>query len=90
MLAKTSCPAAPGSYRLFNSQNGVTNSPWPACTAWQNFVLSTIKKLAPQLVVDSSSDNLYLMSASNFADPSQVKSAFGAFSRLCKSAQNEW
>jgi hypothetical protein len=88
VLAKTSCPAALGTYRLSNVQNVPTNSPWPACTAWHKFVLSTIKKLAPQLVVNCSSDNLYLMSANGFADPSQVKSAFSAFLRALPAGVN--
>jgi hypothetical protein len=79
LLAKTACPAALGTFRLTNPQGYPSDSPWPACTAWHKFVLSTIKKLAPQVVVVSSTDHLFLMSAPGYAGPPQVKSAVSAF-----------
>jgi SGNH domain (fused to AT3 domains) len=83
VLAKDACPAALGTFRLTNSQGVPGNSPWPACTAWHRFVLSTIRKLAPQVVVISSSDNLFLMSsiATGYAPSSEVKSAYSALLR---------
>jgi hypothetical protein len=81
VLVKSACPAALGTFRLVNAQGTPGNSPWPACTAWHNFVLSTIKKLAPEVVVNSSLDTLYLTSAARFASPSQVERAFTAFLR---------
>ena len=79
VLAKAACPAALGTFRQVTLQGVPGNSPWLACTAWNKFVLSTIRKLAPQVVVVSSSDNLFLMSGTGYASPPKVGSTFGAF-----------
>jgi hypothetical protein len=79
VLVKSACPAALGTFRLVDAEGTPENSSWPACTAWHKFVLSTIKRLAPELVVNSSLDALYLMSAARFAAPPQVERAFSAF-----------
>ena len=61
LLAKTGCPSPPGNYPLNNNGN-LTATRWPACTAWDRFVASTIKSLKPSLVIISCSD--ILLSAS--------------------------
>jgi len=88
MLAKTACPAALGTFRMTSVQGVPEDSPWPACTAWHNFVFSTIKKLSPNVVVVSSSDNLFLISGTGYARPAQVKSAFSAFLRALPTNAN--
>ena len=79
-LGKNGCPAVIGNFRLIEPGGVPTRSAWPACTAFHGFVLATIKKLAPQVVVDSSTDNLYLVNAPGaFASASQVQTAFASF-----------
>jgi SGNH domain (fused to AT3 domains) len=78
-LNKSACPAALGNFRLTSVAGVPSNMPWPACTAFHKFVLATIKKLAPSVVVVSSSDELYLMDAPGYASASQVVTASASF-----------
>jgi hypothetical protein len=81
-LQKDACPAALASFRLTSAEGVPSSSPWPACTAFHKFIFATIKKLAPAVVIDSSSDVLYLTDApSGYAPASQVGPAFASFLR---------
>jgi hypothetical protein len=78
VLAKGACPAALGSFRLVD--NGVpTSAPSAACDNWHRFVISAVKAIKPQLIVDASAPNLYLVGDQYSAPPSQVKTAVSKF-----------
>jgi hypothetical protein len=78
VLAKVACPAAVGSFRLID--NGVpTRTPFPACDNWHKFVISAVRAMKPQLIVDSSAPNLFLTNDQYAAPPSQAKTAISKF-----------
>jgi hypothetical protein len=79
LLTKSGCPAAIGSYRV-NNNGTLSNSSWPACSAWHNFVISTIKALAPEAVIIATSVDLELTtSGSGLASPSTTEADFAKF-----------
>jgi len=78
LLAKAGCPSAQASFRL-NNNGALSEAPWPACTAWQNFVSSTIAKLAPKIVVVADSVDLDLTTEPGAASPSTAQSDFASF-----------
>lgn len=81
-MGKNGCPAAMGTFRVVSPGGIPSDSSWPACTGFHHFEIATIRKIAPRVVIDSSTDNLYLMDAPGaFASPAQVQTAFAAFLR---------
>jgi hypothetical protein len=74
-LAKSGCPSAIGTFRL-NNNGALSGSPWPACTSWHRFVISTIGSLRPQIVITASAEDLLLTSTeSSGAAPANVEEA---------------
>jgi hypothetical protein len=80
LLAKTGCPSPPGNYPLNNNGN-LTATRWPACTAWDRFVASTIKSLKPSLVIISCSDILLSASKLNALPNATISAAFTSLFR---------
>ncbi len=79
LLTKSGCPAAIGSFRV-NNNGTLSNSSWPACSAWHSFVIATIKALAPQAVVIATSVDLELKtSGSGLASPTVTEADFAQF-----------
>ena len=58
-LAKSGCPVPLATYEI-NNNGSLTNAPWAACSKWHKFIAVTIKSLAPQLIVISSSADMDL------------------------------
>jgi hypothetical protein len=83
-LAKPGCPSAIGSFRLNDGR--VETAPWPACTAWHNFVIQTIKTLAPRVVITASQLDLYLTGLTAPASVPTTKADFAAFYRRIPSS----
>jgi hypothetical protein len=79
LLTKSGCPAAIGSFRV-NNNGTLSNSSWPACSAWHSFVIATIKALAPQAVIIATSVDLELKSSgSGLASPTLTEADFAKF-----------
>jgi hypothetical protein len=79
ILAKSGCPAPLASYET-NNDGIVEATPWPACTAFHTFVLSTLQTLQPQVIVVSSIYQLEVMTPTpHRATYSQIKSDTSKF-----------
>jgi hypothetical protein len=79
VLAKAACPAAIGSFRLIDNNGVASSAPSTACDDWHRFMISAVKVIKPQLIVDSSAPNLYLMGNQYSAAPAQVETAMRKF-----------
>jgi hypothetical protein len=77
-LAKSGCPVPLATYQV-NNNGTLTNAPWAACTAWHNFVSSSIKSFSPQLVIVSSGAGLVLAAPAHVATPTEETADMAAF-----------
>ena len=69
-LAKSGCPVPTATYEI-NNNGSMTNTPWTACSNWHKFIAATIKSLAPQLVIVSSSAVMDLAAPAHVASPTE-------------------
>jgi SGNH domain-containing protein len=69
-LAKSGCPVPLATYEI-NNDGTLTNAPWAACSSWHEFVIATIKSLAPRLVIVSSSAEMDLAAPAHVASASE-------------------
>jgi SGNH domain (fused to AT3 domains) len=85
-LAKGGCPVPLATYEVNNNDGTVTNAPWAACTAWHNFLSSTIRSFSPQLVIVASGAELVLAAPAHVATPSEETADMAAFLSILPSA----
>jgi SGNH domain (fused to AT3 domains) len=77
-LAKGGCPAPLGSYEI-NNDGSLTNAPWTACSNWHKFVAATIARLAPRVIIVSTTADLVLAGPAHVASPTEETADMLAF-----------
>ncbi len=78
-LTKEGCPTAIGNFRVSNGFGGVQTSAWPACSAFNAFVLKTIKAIKPMFVILSSESSLLPYGETSLASPATETADFLAY-----------
>jgi hypothetical protein len=86
-LAKSGCPVPLATYET-NNDGTLTNAPWAACSGWHKFIIATIRSLAPQLVIVSSSAEMDLAAPAHVASaPEETRDTLAFLHRLPPSAK---
>jgi hypothetical protein len=89
VLTKSGCPAAVGSFRATTPAGVETNAPSTACDSWHQFLLATVRRIGPQVIIDSSSPNLLLEGGKGFATPARTVTAMEGFFRALPSGSEK-